>query len=696
MEDILLSPFLLAGGLLYTGLSISYRERKKNSNEDLLVAVVGKVDTICQQFAQQNLDPLLSRSTRQTQLTQIGDGDAPSVASEQEQELNRLVALSGVMIVSATISTYLFSPLLILTTALGIYLLLPLYKRTFKTLIQEHKIRLNLLISLYLTASWLAGYYIFAGIALGLFFLGLKVVYHMEGHSRKNLSHLLGQQPRFVWQRAKGVDTKIPLSELQVGDVVVVNAGEPLPVDGIVIKGFGLVDQHMLTGESQPVEKEVDDRVFASTLLLKGPLYIQVEKTGENTVSANIVAILNKTAHHQTEVELKGQKLADQTALPNLLISLVALPLVGLAGAVAILGVGIGSNMRFFSILATVNYLAIASRHHILVKDARALERLKAVDTVVFDKTGTLTLEQPHVAKIHAIEASLSKMDLLTYAATAEFHQPHPIAKAIISAAEERGLSLPRIDEARYEVGYGISVWVKEKLIRVGSRRFLTRQGLTIPAQIETLETDCQVQGIALVWVAVDERVVGALELHATVRPEAKRVIHDLQQRNVSVAIISGDQKEPTRTLASELGIERYFANTLPEDKAKLVKQLQKEGRVVCFIGDGINDAIALKQADVSISLQGASSLAIDTAQIVLMDQSLNRLDYLLTLAHKYDDTLRTGFTITIVPGVICIAGVFLAGFGLYTAEILFQLGFFGGLALAMRPLLIEKRTLKD
>ncbi len=688
-----LFPFIIAGSMLYAGLK-SYQQLKQKSAKHPVVTLVSKADQAYQQFIQKKIDPLLTGSTRQTQLTQLQDDNTVlSAPSELEQKVNRLIAISGITMGLATLGSYLFPLLMIPTIALSLYLMFPMYKSTFESLVQKRKVTLELLASLYLTGFWLAGYYIFACFAYLLYFVGIKVIFQMENRSRENITNLFGQQPRLVWQVLKGVEVQTPLDALQVGDVVVVNAGEPLPVDGVIIEGLGSVDQHLLTGESQPVEKETGDTVFTSTLLLSGRLFIQVEKTGQDTLTAKIVEILNQTANYQTKAELKSQELADKTVLPNLAFSLLALPVVGLRGAVAVLGAGFGFNMRLVSLLSTMNYLTIASRHNILVKDGRALERLKEVDTIVFDKTGTLTLEQPHVVQLHVVQTGLSEDDLLTYAATAEYRQPHPIAQAILTEAKERKLPVMEIDEASYEVGYGIQVWIKGKRIRVGSRRFITQEGISIPSQIETLQATCQAQGFALVLVAIDEQVAGALELHATIRPEAKQVLQDLRKRHLSLAIISGDQEEPTQKLASELGIENYFANTLPENKAQLIKQLQEEGRVVCFIGDGINDAIALKQADVSISLRGATTIATDTAQIVLMDQSLNRLDYLLELAHKFDHTLQTGLLTTIVPGVICIGGVFVAGFGIYAAEILFQLGFFSGLGVAMKPLLSEGKS---
>lgn len=698
-----LFQFALAGGIVYASQK-SYQKLKHPQNlGDILdpvvrstdphpiVCLVKQIDQACQQLVREKLDPLLVGSNRQQQMSLLTTSESADFVSEEEKQTNRGIVVAGFTMGLATLGSYLFPPLIFPTIMGGIYLLVPLYHRSYHQLIYERKISLDQLAALFMTGMWLFGYYIFGSFVFLLHFTKVKIIYQIENRSRANLTNLFGQQPRFVWRLVDGVEVKTPFSEIQRDDVIVVNAGEPLPVDGVVIKGLGSVDQHLLTGESQPVEKEVGDEVFAATLLLSGRLQIRVEQAGQNTLTAQIGQILEQTVSHQTEIELKGQELADKTVLPNLAASLIALLVVGPVGAVATLGASIGFNVSLVSMLSTMNYLTIASKNNILIKDGRALERLKDIDTIVFDKTGTLTLDQPHVAQCHVLpQADLNQTDLLRYAATAEYRQPHPIAKAIIRAAEAQGWQLPEIDEASYEVGYGIKVQIQQQLIRVGSGRFMAQQQLTIPPELETLQATCQQEGATLVFVAVDEQVVGAIELQATIRPEAQRVIQQLKHRNLSLAIISGDHEEPTRKLAAKLGIQNYFANTLPENKAQHIKQLQNEGRVVCFIGDGINDAIALKQADVSISLLGATSIATDTAQIVFMDQSLNQLDYLLALTHKYDKTLQTGFMTSVVPGVVCIGGVFVAGFGIYTTEILFQLGLFSGLGVAMQPLLTE------
>ena len=282
-------------------------------------------------------------------------------------------------------------------------------------------------------------------------------------------------------------------------------------------------------------------------------------------------------------------------------------------------------------------------------------------------------MEQPEVAQIHiCVDTSrktprktLCEEDVLRWAAAAEVHQSHPIAQAILTAATERNLRLPVIEDAAYEVGYGIKVRVEEKVVRVGSDRFMTQSGIIIPEQIHERQKMCHAQGHSLVLVAVDEQLVGAIELQPTIRPEAKAIIAELHKRHLSTSIISGDQEGPTRKLAQALGIDRYFANVLPQEKAALVEQLQADGKTVCFVGDGINDAIALKKAHVSISLRGATTVATDTAQIVLMDQSLAQLPFLFDLGCDLDRNLRTSFMMSIGTGISIISGVWLLNMGL-------------------------------
>jgi Cu2+-exporting ATPase len=217
---------------------------------------------------------------------------------------------------------------------------------------------------------------------------------------------------------------------------------------------------------------------------------------------------------------------------------------------------------------------------------------------------------------------------------------------------------------------------------------------IDVPIEIEELRATCHARGHSLIMVAVDGQLAGAIELQPTIRPEAEEVIQVLRKRGLKVVIISGDQEEPTRRLAARLGIERYFANVLPEGKASLVEQLQAEGRAVCFVGDGINDSIALKKANVSVSLRGAATVATDAAQVVLMQESLRQLPYLFELADDMEHSLKAGYAAGMIPGVINVAGVFLLGWGFYPAIALNMASLVVSLGIAMYPMYKHKQEL--
>jgi Cu2+-exporting ATPase len=368
----------------------------------------------------------------------------------------------------------------------------------------------------------------------------------------------------------------------------------------------------------------------------------------------------------------------------------VILPLFGPTSTVVFINSHTGSTIRTFASLGTLNHVSIASHKGILVKDGRALEKLNQIDTVLFDKTGTLTDEQPKVIQIIICE-EYDENEILTYAAAAERKFTHPIAKAILAKAQEFNLTLPNIDDSQYQMGYGITVNLENKVIRVGSVRFIKNEGITIPELIEEAITHSQTESYSLVLVAVNQQVGGAIKIQSQVRPEVKNMINGLRQRGIKhIAIVSGDHKQPTQKLAEELGMDSYFYEILPENKAQIVEQLQTEGKSVCFVGDGINDAIAMKKANVSISLHGASSIATDMAEVILMDGSLSHLCETFDISRNLEKNLQNAVLITLIPGVLNLSGVFLFHFSILTS--LLTLGTFSTLAIgnAMLPYLTE------
>lgn len=694
IEACLISFGLHAGSELYKKIRRRINKTADKPEPDYkeeLQKIVTDLDMACQTFVQDNIDPLFG-DTRGQQLKTLSLTEKVPEISEQEKRANHFLGLGTANVGLAVIAGVFYPPLLVLTVPTILVFSISFFKDAFQALFKEHRIRMSVLDSIIGIWILLSGYWFAGSLGLFLFSLYRKILSKTKESSQSKLIDVFCQHPRSVWIMAEDTEIEIPFEQLNAGDVVVVNAGEIIPADGVIIKGIASIDQQALTGESQPAEKDAGERVFASTVILSGRICIRAESAGRETAAAKIGEVLNRTTGHKTSLELKSERIADQATLPTLGLSGLAYTVAGSSGGLAILFSGIGYTMRILGPMSTLNFLRIASENGILIKDGRALEKLAKTDTVVFDKTGTLTVEQPYVNKLHSCNG-ISEETLLTYVAAAEFRQNHPVARAILTAANERKLSLPDIEDASYEAGYGIRVKLSERLIRVGSKRFMEMENIPVPQDIKAIQETCGIQGYSLVMLAVDNQLSGAIELRPAIRPEAKQVVRELHQQNISTCIISGDHEQPTRTLAHKLEIDRYYADTLPEQKAEIIEQLQKEGKTVCFIGDGLNDSIALKKADVSISLRGAATAAIDSAQIVLMDDNLASITRLLNISREFKANQKINLAISFIPGVICIGGVFLFHFGIYASMLLYYGSVAAGIGNSTRPLIKYRKT---
>ena len=570
----------------------------------------------------------------------------------------------------AVAAEFAFPPLLPAAAAVFAYTSIPTFKDARNVLFKEKRLGVDVLDAI-VVVGCLGTMSIFPGAVLcWCLSFGRVLVKRTQDNSKKLLLNAFGKQPRYVWLYRNGVEVQVSLDKLQKDDVIVVTTGEVVPVDGHVVEGMAMIDQHALTGESTPAEKGVGDRVFASTVMVAGKVLVSVETSGSDTASAKISQILNDTAGYKLASQHKGERLADKAVIPTLAVGAVGMAAMGPYGAVAVLNSDFGTGIRMAAPLAMLSSLALCANKGILVKDGRALELMNEVDTVLFDKTGTLTRERPEVGRVIAAEG-FAPEQILGYAAAAERKFHHPIALAILHKAKELNLALPTTDETQYKVGYGITVHVNGHTVRVGSKRFMEMEGIELPPHIREGLDEAHREGSTMVMVGVDDRLGGAIELQASVRPEVKEIIAGLRKRGIKhIAIISGDHEAPTRKLAETLGMDRYFAQVLPADKADYVAKLQQEGCKVCFVGDGINDSIALKKANVSISLRGASSIATDTAQIVFLEEGLAKLCELRDIARDLDHNVKRSWSMILAPNIACIVGVFTMGFGIMASVV--------------------------
>jgi len=423
-----------------------------------------------------------------------------------------------------------------------------------------------------------------------------------------------------------GVET-VPIADLAVGDVVLVRSGSRVPADGVIVEGAAELDESMVTGESRPVSRSTGDRVVAATVATDSAIRVRVEAVGEDTALAGIQRLVAQAQ----ESTSGAQALADRAAALLFYVALGAGALT--AAAWLLLGSPDDAVTRTVTVLiiACPHALglaiplvisistAVSARSGILVKDRLALERMRTVDAVVFDKTGTLTQGRHRVTDLAAADGDVD--GLLALAGAVEADSEHPLARAITSAAAERG-ALPQASGFRSMTGRGVEASVsldgRDVGVAVGGPALLRERGLDVPEALHAQVGRWKDRGAAVLYVVRDGQVVGALELEDEARPESRQAIEELHALGMKVVMITGDARQVAEAVAADLGIDEVFAEVLPEDKDAAVTDLQRRGHTVAMVGDGVNDAPALARADVGVAIGAGTDVAIESAGIVL------------------------------------------------------------------------------
>lgn len=504
--------------------------------------------------------------------------------------------------------------------------------------------------------------------------------------SRRMISELFGKQADTGWLVTDTGETSVAISALKVGDVVAVQAGDLIPVDGIVTSGAARVDQQMLTGEERPVELFPGERAFAGTQLISGRVLIKAERTGAETTAGRIVAVLNQTTEYRLTTEIQAKKIADRAAPYHLGIGALALPFIGLyRTAGLLLALPTAEVLLFTGPIGMLRTLSRAAKHGIAIMDGRTLEMLPEVDTVVFDKTGTLTDPVPAVDRA-VTEDGVSESDLLTWAAAAEFRQTHPVALGIRAEAGRRQLDVPEPEEADYSPSNGIQARIKAGLIVVGSARYMDMMGVEVSDRARETADQAHAKGHPFVFVARDGQMAGTIVLRTSLRQEARGVIKELQARGLHVRILSGDGRAQTEAAALELGVDGFDAEVLPHEKAEVVQKLRSEGRFVCFVGDGINDLVAMRAAQVSVAVAGATTAANAVAGIVIYDGDLEHVVDMLKIGDLFRKRMSESIMVAFIPDSISVGLILFGGAGFMTAMVIGWASVGVALATFLRP----------
>ncbi|WP_347350326.1 heavy metal translocating P-type ATPase [Intrasporangium sp.] len=497
--------------------------------------------------------------------------------------------------------------------------------------------------------------------------LALLIVIMLLGHwlemrSLARTSSALDSLAALLPDEAERVDgdtiTTVSPAELRVGDVVVVRPGARVPADGVVSDGAADVDESMVTGESRPVRREVGDHVVAGTVATDSALRVRVGAVGDDTVLAGIRRLVTEAQSSTTRAQLLADRAAGWLFWFALGAAVVTVAVWSMAGApdsalvraITVLVIACPHALGLAIPLVVSISTERAARGGVLVKDRAALERMRQVDTVLFDKTGTLTRGEPVVH--HVLTTALGEDRLLALAAAAEGDSEHPLARAIVSAAERRGVPIPTASDFRASTSVGVTARVEGRTVAVGGPNLLAEHGATALGSTSRWSE----QGAIVLHVVLDGEVVGALVLTDEVRPESRQAVAALHSLGIHVVMITGDAEPVARAVAAELGIDQVFAGVRPEHKSSRVAELQHEGRIVAMVGDGVNDAPALARADVGIAIGAGTDVAIASAGVILASDDPRSVLSVIELSRagyrkmKQNLWWATGYNLLAVP----------------------------------------------
>jgi Cu2+-exporting ATPase len=568
------------------------------------------------------------------------------------------LALSGAAVALAALGETAMLPWLLAGAAV------PIVARAFESVASRGKLNVDTLDAAATALLVTRGQFQTAAVMVCLVSLGDFIRDLTLYRSRRAIEDLFDGKGHFAWLVRDGKKIQVAVEDVQHGDEVVVYPGELIPVDGVVRGGRAMVDQKTLTGESMPVEKEAGSPVYAATALREGKLYIEASKVGSETLVAKVVQLVRDAPIRETRAQSYAEHFADRIVPWSFLGAGGMFLATGTVDqAAALLIVDYGTGIRVAAPTTVLSSLARAARQGILIKGGRCLEQLAEIDVVVFDKTGTLTVGDIEVVEILPTgHTKVAAERVLALAAAAEERLTHPISEAIVRAAKTRGVAIPERDASHYVIGLGVEASVEGETVLVGCERFMKSKGVTMRRTARGARPEAE-GGASPIFVAADGELIGVLVCSDPVRPEAADVVRGLRARGVhDVIMLTGDQPSVASRVAEAVGISRYIADALPEEKSAFVRNLQREGRRVALVGDGINDSPALAQADVGIAVGGGAEIAHHTAHVGLLHGDLSSIPKVIDLARDSMRLIQQNWAINLYGNTAAIA-LSLAGF---------------------------------
>ena len=519
------------------------------------------------------------------------------------------------------------------------------------------KISSALLISIAMVAAIVIGDLFAAGEVAFIMAIGAILEEATTNRAKKGLKELIELAPTKGRRLKGGKEEMISADEIMRGDIIRILPGEIIPVDGTIVKGETSVDQAIMTGESIPVDKGVGDSVFCGTINRFGSIDIEATDVGEDSSLQKLINMMEDAENRQAPMQRIADKVASCLVPVALSIAVVAYIATGnIVTAVTILVVFCPCALVLATPTAVMAAIGQAARHGVIIKSGEALEKMGYVDTIAFDKTGTLTYGRLEVCDIVSFDQERDEDSLLSLAASAESRSEHPLGKAIVDGAKARRLEIDEPSRFRMRSGRGISAEVDGKRLFCGSERFIREEGVMIDDEAYDALRTFQGEGKAAILVASSEAVIGIIALSDSLKAQARDMVSRLSAMGIRTVLLTGDNAKAADYLASRIGITEVRADLLPEEKVGSITLMQREGHKVCMIGDGINDAPALKTADVGVAMGSmGSDIAVDAADIALMSDDVSCIPYLKRLSNATVSTIKVSITLSMCINFIAI-----------------------------------------
>lgn len=492
-----------------------------------------------------------------------------------------------------------------------------------------------------------------AAIAIGDLFAAGEVAFIMEigailedmttNRAKKGLKKLISLAPTQGRRIRNGKEEMIPSEQINPADILRVLPGETIPVDGFITKGETSVDQSIMTGESLPVDKTIGDEVFCGTINRFGAIDMNATKVGVDSSLQKLIRMVQDAESKQAPME----RIADQCASWLVPIAMVVAIIAGLitkdiVRAVTVLVVFCPCALVLATPTAVMAAIGQATKHGVIIKSGEALEKMGKTHMIAFDKTGTLTYGKLEVSDIIAFDKRMTKQDLLILAASAEAKSEHPLGKAVVAYAKEQDLPLFESESFQMQSGKGIYAEISGRKMYCGNEKYLQQNGIVISPNTITVLEKLRIQGKASIIIASNQSCIGILALSDVLRPEAGKIVSQLSSMNTDTVLLTGDNQKTADYFAAKTGIKNIRADLLPQEKVKCIIDIQNQGKTVCMIGDGVNDAPALKTANVGVAMGSmGSDIAVEAADIALMSDDISKIPYLKRLSNATVSTIK-------------------------------------------------------